>query len=130
MYLSNENRAYLRGILAALQVIAAYGEETLFAEVVELVDFRALLSACEEDDLNLSGLRRYGYVDEKGDPSLPEVDQDILLAVHDGRWVEGRFHDSDFNFLLTNGYIQAEKRDGITDLKLTPKGMREIGRYS
>ena len=53
---------FLRGMLAALAVVAVHDQETIFREIVDSAGATALLRACEgEEDREWSGLKRYGY---------------------------------------------------------------------
>jgi len=53
---------FLRGMLAALAVVAAYDQETLFRAIVNTAGENQLIKACEgREDWEWSGLKRYGY---------------------------------------------------------------------
>ena len=60
--LTPEALAFLRGMHAALAIVAAHDEETIYREIVRSAGARQLVAACENDeDFEWSGLKRYGY---------------------------------------------------------------------
>jgi hypothetical protein len=60
--ISNDTKPFYAGILAALSVVSKHDQETIFREIVKTVDVDNLIAAAKEDDaLEWSGLRKYGY---------------------------------------------------------------------
>lgn len=53
--------SFYRGILAALAVVYAADQETLYAEIVASVDKKKLIASASCEDLEWSGLIAYGY---------------------------------------------------------------------
>jgi hypothetical protein len=60
--IGNDTKPFYAGILAALSVVSKHDQETIFREIVKTVDVDNLIAAAKEDDaLEWSGLRKYGY---------------------------------------------------------------------
>lgn len=57
---ARESLAFRRGMIAALAVVAALDEETVYREIVHTQGARSLVEACEgAEDFEWSGLARY-----------------------------------------------------------------------
>ncbi len=60
--LSKEDAAFYGGIISALAVCKLHDQEVIFHEIVQLCDLEGLLTHAEaEDELEFSGLEKYGY---------------------------------------------------------------------
>jgi len=63
MKLSRKDKAFYSGLITALALVALYDEETLYREIVNTCDEKELIQAArEEEELEYSGLIKYGYV--------------------------------------------------------------------
>lgn len=57
-------KSFRAGMLVALAVVALHDKETIYREIVDLEGEDKLIEVAEEnDDVDQSGLRRYGYVE-------------------------------------------------------------------
>ena len=62
MRLSPERRAFFRGMLAALAVVALHDQETLYREIIATDDEIALVYVARQEELlESAGLIKYGY---------------------------------------------------------------------
>jgi hypothetical protein len=60
--IGDDTKPFYAGILAALSVVSNHDQETIFREIVKTVDVDNLIATAKEDDaLEWSGLRKYGY---------------------------------------------------------------------
>lgn len=64
--LTNEQKEFYGGVLAALALVAAHGQETLFREIVASVGPSGLIAVATDpqygDDIDRESLRQYGYL--------------------------------------------------------------------
>ena len=62
MKISRERRAFHRGMLAALSVVKDHDLRVVFDEIVTSTDAAELIAVAREDEqMEMSGLARYGY---------------------------------------------------------------------
>lgn len=65
--MSIQDRGFYSGVITCLAVIKEADEEVLFDEIMRLLDINELLEVAKhEDEVQFSGLVKYGYVDSAG----------------------------------------------------------------
>jgi hypothetical protein len=67
--LDNDTLMFLKGMHAALAVVALYNEETLYDEIVSSASAEQIVAAADEEgDAEWAGLVQFGYVTAGGNP--------------------------------------------------------------
>lgn len=62
MRISKEDQAFYSGILTALAVVALHDQETVFREIVDIVDEKELIWVAKKNaEMRWSGLSQYRY---------------------------------------------------------------------